>query len=144
MSASDCEKVQMALMAQDCDEQPAISASEIELHLTSCAVCRQEAEQMRQLDAMLKRQRRREYDVELWPAIQRQISLQPTRSTSWRPFAALALLLITYRAFEMIAPNPPVLLFNLAPLAIMVGLFVLIRENPFRINSELVMEMSDE
>jgi hypothetical protein len=142
MRVSNCEKVQRAIM--ECDEQTAMSTSEIDLHIKSCTVCRQEAEQLRRLDGMFKRHRRREHDVELWPAIQRKISLQPTRSTSWRPFAVLAVLLLTYRALELIAPNPPILLFNLVPIAIVFGLFALIRENPFRINSKLVMEMNDE
>lgn len=137
---NSCEDIQMAIMAQDEDQQGPVSRAEIETHLTTCDSCKQQVEDLRQLDGMLMRQQRREYDVELWPAIQRQLSSQSTNA-GWQPFAVIALLLTTYKVFEMVAANPPVLLFNLVPLVLMFVLFAVIKENPFRINSELVMEM---
>ena len=141
MRVDDCEEVQMAIMAQDCDEHATLSQDEITEHLASCNNCRQQSEQMRAVDLMLQRQNRREYDVDLWPAIQHRISLQPSKSARWQPFAVISLLLLAYKTFEMTAENPPALLFKLVPLILIVVLFVVIRENPFRINSELIMEM---
>ena len=141
MNANDCDKIQMSIMAQDCAEEALMSSSEIEMHLATCNSCRQEVEQTRILDLQLQRQKRRQYDVELWPAIQRQISSQSNTNARWQPFAAVALLLVTYKVIEMIAANPPVFLFNLVPLVLMFALFAVIKENPFRINSELSMEM---
>ena len=137
---NNCEDIQMAIMAHDDDQQGPISRAEIETHMATCDACKQQVEELRQLDGMLMRQQRRQYDVELWPAIQRQLSPQTTNA-GWQPFAVIALLLTTYKVFEMAAANPPVLLFNLVPLVLMFVLFAVIKENPFRINSELVMEM---
>ena len=139
MSVNNCEKVQMARMAHDSNEQAAMSPDEIAAHIATCEDCRQQTEQLRALDLMFERHTRRQYDADLWPAIQRRISSQT--STSWTPFAVVCLLLGAYKMFEMVADNPPALVFNLVPVLLMFALFVVIRENPFRINSELMMEM---
>jgi predicted anti-sigma-YlaC factor YlaD len=141
MRVNECEQVQMAIMAQDCSEQPTLSQDEIAAHMDNCNECRQQTEQTRAVDLMLQCQNRREYDVNLWPAIQERISFQSDKGARWQPFAVISLLLLAYKTFEMTAENPPALLFKLVPLILIFGLFVVIRENPFRINSELIMEM---
>ncbi|HLA10343.1 MAG TPA: hypothetical protein VJ023_07085 [Pyrinomonadaceae bacterium] len=140
MSMLDCEQVQLANMAESAGEELPIPAEQVALHMAACENCRKQAEQLRDLDQMLASQVRRNQNVDLWPVIQHQIGVQPEAGASWKPFAAMALLLAGYKLFEMSAAQEPALLFNLVPLILMTGLFVLIKENPFRINSELMLE----
>lgn len=140
MSVIDCEQVQMAKMAESAGEESPISAEQIALHMAACEDCRKQAEQLRDLDQMLTLQVRRDQDADLWPVIQQQIAVQHGPNASWQPFAVVALLLAGYKLFEMFASQGPTLLFSLVPLILMIGLFVLIKENPFRINSELILE----
>ena len=58
----------------------------------------------------------------------------------WQPFALIGLLLVIYKLLEMLPARDPGMAFKLVPLVIVALLFVLIRENPFRINTELVLE----
>lgn len=58
----------------------------------------------------------------------------------WKPFALIGLLLVIYKLLEMLPARDPGMAFKLVPLVTVALLFVLIRENPFRIDIELVME----
>jgi hypothetical protein len=78
--------------------------------------------------------------VDLWPAIENRIAKRSNSVIGWRPFALIGLLLVIYKLLEMLPARDLGLAFKLVPLVIVAFLFVLIKENPFRINTELVLE----
>ena len=59
---------------------------------------------------------------------------------SRQPFAVVGLLLVINKLLEMLPTRDLGIALKLLPLIIVGLLFVLIKENPFRINTELVME----
>jgi hypothetical protein len=79
----------------------------------------------------------REQHVDLWPAIENRIT---KRVLGWQPFALIGVLLVIIKLLEMLPAHDLGIGIKLVPLVIVALLFVLIKENPFRINTELVME----
>ena len=131
MKELTCEDVLMAQM-DDGD----FSKQQLSTHIASCANCQHELKQLQALDQLLASHTLSEPHVDLWPGIETRIA----KRTSWQPFAVIGLLLVIYKLLEMLPAHDPGMAFKLVPLVIIVLLFVLIRENPFRINTELVLE----
>ena len=136
MKELSCEAVLMAQMATADGEEPEISKELLTAHIAGCANCLHELKQSQALDHVLAGQTLSESHVDLWPAIENRIA----RRLGWKPFALIGLLLVIYKLLEMLPTREPGMAFKLVPLVIVALLFVLIRENPFRINTELVME----
>ena len=137
MKELSCEDVLMAQMAVADGEEPAFSKEQLVAHIGACANCQHELKQSQALDHMLAAQTLVEPRVDLWPAIENRIA---KRTFGWKPFALIGLLLVIYKLLEMLPAEDPGMAFKLVPLVIVILLFVLIRENPFRINTELVLE----
>ena len=137
MKELSCEDVLMAQMAAADGEQPSFSKELLAAHMTGCANCQSELKQLLALDRVLVSQTVAEQHVDLWPTIEKRIG-KPV--LGWRPFALIGLLLIIYKLLEMLPARDLGLAFKLVPLVIVILLFVFIKENPFRINTELVME----
>ena len=135
MKELSCAEVLMAQMAAD--EAPGFSKEELAAHVAACADCQHELKQLDALDQVLARQTLSESQVDLWPAIENRIG---KRTLGWKPFALIGLLLVIYKLLELLPAEDPGVAFKLAPLVIVALLFVFIKENPFRINTELVME----
>jgi hypothetical protein len=132
-----CEDVLMAQMAVTDGEEPAFSKELLAAHVTGCANCQSELKQLLALDRVLASHAVAEQHVDLWPGIESRI----TKSVlGWRPFALIGLLLVIYKLLEMLPAHDLGLAFKLVPVVIVILLFVFIKENPFRINTELVME----
>lgn len=138
MKELTCEDVLMAQMAAADGEEPGFSKQQLSAHVAGCANCQHELKQLQVLDQLFTGQTLSESRVDLWPAIEKGISKRST--LSWRPFALIGLLLVIYKMLEMLPARDPGMAFKLVPLVIVVLLFVFIRENPFRINTELVLE----
>ena len=138
MKELTCEDVLMAQMAVADGEEPAFTKQQLSAHVAGCADCQHELMQLQALDQFFTAQTLSEPRVDLWPAIEKGIAKRP--ALSWRPFALIGLLLVVYKLLEMLPARDLGLAFKLVPLAIVVLLFVFIRENPFRINTELVLE----
>ena len=138
MKELSCEDVLMAQMAVADGEEPGFSKEELFAHIEVCASCRHELKQSQALDNMLAGQTLRESRVDLWPAIENRIAGRS--AIGWRPFALIGLLLVIYKLLEMLPARDPGMAFKLVPLVIVAVLFAFIRENPFRINTELVLE----
>jgi len=134
-----CEKVLMAMMAEADGEAIEISKEDLDLHLSSCENCRAEIARLNDLDTILQRSSRAEKSVNLWPSVSRGLDQSAVR-ISWQPFVIAVVLLIAFKLFEMIPKEDPGILIKVAPLVIFVSLMFLIKENPFKINSELVLE----
>ena len=136
MKELTCEDVLMAQMAAADGEEPAFSKAQLAAHMTSCANCQNELKQLLTLDRVLAGHTLPEPHVNLWPAIENRIA----KRANWQPFALIGLLLVIYKLLEMLPARDLGMAFKLVPLVIVTLLFVLIKENPFRINTELVME----
>jgi hypothetical protein len=137
MQKLNCEDVLRAQMAAADGEEPGFSKDLLAAHVAGCANCHHELEQLQALDQMLVGHTLSEPRVDLWPAIENRIA---KRALAWQPFALIGLLLVIYKLLEMLPARDPGMAIKLVPLVIVVLLFVLIKENPFRINTELVLE----
>lgn len=140
MQELSCEDVLMAQMAAADGEEPGFSKEQLAVHVAGCANCHRELERLQALDQVLTGYTLSEPHVDLWPAIENKIAKRTDSALRWRPFALIGLLLIVYKLLEMLPARDPGMAFKLVPLVIVTLLFVLIKENPFRINTELVME----
>jgi len=134
-----CEKVLIAMMAAADGESAPLSSDEIKAHLASCADCREEALRMQQVNELFGQAVRRESAVDLWPAIDRRLGRQSPRS-GWHAYAFVGVLLVGYKLFEMLPEADPGWAIKLVPLIIFGALLLVLRENPFKINTELVLE----
>ena len=137
MKELSCEDVLMAQMAAADGEQPEFSKELLAAHMAGCTNCQNELEQLQALDHVLAGHTLSEPHVALWPRIENRIA-KPV--LGWKPFALIGLLLVIYKLLEMLPARDLGFAFKLVPLVIVTALFVFIKENPFRINTELVME----
>jgi hypothetical protein len=135
-----CENVLMAQMAAADGEEPGFSREQLAAHLAGCANCQHELRQLQALDQLLTGHTLSEPYVDVWPAIQNRIAKPTGFVLGWQPFVLIGLLLVIYKLLEMLPARDPGMAFKLVPLVIVGLLFVLIKENPFRINTELVLE----
>jgi len=133
-----CEKVLIAMMAAADGESAELSVEEMKTHLSACEGCRDEAVRMQQLSDIFRGATRRESTTDLWPAIDERLG-QSSR-IDWRVYAVVGVLLLGYKLFEMLPEADPGWAIRLAPLIIFGALLLVLRENPFRINTELVLE----
>lgn len=140
MNEPNCEDVLMAWMAEIDGEKPLLSGEQPSLHINSCENCRRVIEQMLQADSLLKSQSRRQHDANLWPAVEKRLGSRAVPQIGVLPFVLLGVVFVAYKLLEMLSERAPGVVFKLVPLIVVVGLFVLIRENPFRINTELTLE----
>ena len=140
MKEPSCEDVLMAQMAAADGEESGFLEKQLAAHVAACANCQHELKQLQGLNQVLSGQTLAEPRVNLWPEIEKRIA-KPTGSyLGWQPFALIALLLVIYKLLEMLPANDPGMVFKLVPLVIAASLFVLIKENPFKINTELMLE----
>ena len=140
MNELSCEDVLMAQMAAADGEEAAFSKEQLTAHLTACVNCQHELKQLLALDHLLASQALADQPVDLWPVIENRIAKPGSSAIQWKLFALIGLLLISYKLLEMLPARDLGLAFKLVPLVIVILLFVLMRENPFRINTELMME----
>ena len=140
MKQLSCEDVLLSQMAVADGEEPEFAREQLAAHVTACANCQHELKQLQLLDQVLAGQTLAEPRVDLWPQIEVRIAAPASSILSWRPFALIGLLLVGYKLLEMLPARDLGLAFKLVPLIIVALLFVLIKENPFRINTELVLE----
>ena len=134
-----CEEVLMAKMAEADGETAELSPEDLELHLTACESCRTEVARMQELHSILQRSSRADASVDLWPAVNERLA-QPGMRISWMPFIVAVVLLLGYKLLEMVPEEDPGMLIKVAPLVIFGALMLFLKENPFKINSELVLE----
>jgi predicted anti-sigma-YlaC factor YlaD len=140
MNELNCEKILMAKMAEIDGEKPEISGEKMDLHMAACENCRREFEQIENIGNLFKRQTRRESNPNLWAGIEKQIEEKHTSPISSKPFVFLGVFLIVYKLLEMLPERDFGLVFKIVPLIFIVALFVFLKENPFKINTELTLE----
>lgn len=140
MNETNCEKMLMAKMADLDGEEMNLSSEEINVHLADCENCRREIERMQNVDKLFKRQIRRELSADLWSEIEERIVTEKTLPIGWRPLTILGVVLVGYKLLEIIPDRNFGLIFNLLPIVSAFALFVFLRENPFKINTEIMPE----
>jgi predicted anti-sigma-YlaC factor YlaD len=138
MNKENCEEIQIALMAVFDGETTDFSPEQLNAHLSGCANCRQEIDAMRNTFALLKNDERREQNVDLWSSIEPRIEAKAR--TNWKPFVVLGVFLIVYKLTEMLPETDFGFVFKLVPIVFVVALFAFLKENPFKINTELILE----
>lgn len=134
-----CEKVLIAMMAAADGESAELSPEEMKAHLSACEDCREETARMQQVNEIFREATRRESKIDLWPAVNGRLVQQSPR-IGWQVYAVVGVLLLGYKLFEMLPEADPGWAIRLAPLIIFGALLLVLRENPFRINTELVLE----
>ena len=139
MKESVCEEFLLAKMAELDGEAREGSTDE---HIAQCENCRLEFARMRTLNEMLDRQARLEHDIAMWQAVKARIS-SPAERASWQTFAVLATCLAALKVVSMSLQNDPGWLLGLVPLVFAAALFVLLRENPFKVSTELILESNN-
>ena len=142
MSELNCESVSMAAMAIADGYQPELSSDQIGTHLASCADCRRQLEQLQELSSLLDTQKRRLRTENLWQKIEPRLP-DVTRTSKSRvsaSFMSLGALLLGYRLLELVPDRHFNFLFKFVPVLLVIAAFGYLRENPFKINSELSLE----
>ena len=140
MTRINCENVLTAMLAELDGEETELSAEQKTLHLAECAGCRREFEQIQKTGDLLKRQARREMDADLWSAIEKRIEPKTAPRIGWQIFLALGAVLIGCKLLEMLPAEDFGWRLKIVPLIFVVALFGFLKENPFKINTELILE----
>src|SRR5262249_3628408 len=146
MNQVSCESVCVAAMAIADGEKPLIPAADVELHLAQCDRCRGEGERSKSVIDLLNEQRRREWTESVWGRVVERLSRRErarAASDHWPWLLLLGLFLAGYRVVVAALDLEPGLWLNLAPALLAIAVFGLLRENPFKVNSELHGPSSD-
>jgi hypothetical protein len=142
MNKENCDEILTALMAVFDGEETDFSPEQLNAHTAVCESCRGEIEAMQNTFNRLREQERRDFDADLWPAIAGEIAAgRGVEARPYRPaFLFLGLLLVGYKLLEMIPETDFGFVFKIVPIVLVVALFVFLKENPFKINTELILE----
>ncbi len=142
MKDMNCEDILIQKSALIDGEKAEFSDEQITEHLVSCEDCRQQIEQMEDTIGLLKRQKRREQSADLWSAIEKQINAESESilTVKWQPFVLVGVFLVIYKLLEMIPERDFGLALKVVPIILVAVLFGFLKENPFKINSELILE----
>lgn len=143
MNELSCESVCLAAMATLDGREAELSRETIESHLANCPACRDEVEQLEALEALLGAQKRREQTADVWSVVREQVTRDAPRrttSSSWFPFMVLGLLLLGYQLIELVPKADLGLVIKVVPVLIVVAVFAYVKENPFKINTQLRLE----
>lgn len=138
MNEMNCENILMAKMTEFDGEETEISAEMMNSHFSVCENCQSEIGQFQNVGDLLKKQMRHESNPNFWAAIEKRI--EKKNALTPKPFVFLGIFLLVYKLLEMLPERDFGLAFKIVPLIIVVALFVFIKENPFKINTELTLE----
>ena len=140
MNQVSCDSIRLAAMAVADGENPPIPAPDIELHLSTCDHCRSDVAQLNTLLKLLDGQRRRERTENVWDGIAADLrpkTAPQTTTDHWPWLMLLGLLVASYRVAVSTSNWEPSWWLKLAPILLVIAVFVLLRENPFKVNPEL-------
>ena len=143
MKDFDCETVRMAAMAVADGHPGKLEEAQIEAHIEVCGDCRGELEALGGLVKLLDLQKRRQSDQDLWRTLESRLFDQTERLAAdpnlkfWVP---IGLILLAYKLFEQIPDRHLALTYKLLPLLLVTAVFVYLKQNPFKINTELKLE----
>lgn len=143
MNTLNCETVRMAASASSDGRTESLEPAQLEEHLALCGDCRREVERLGELVRLLDSQKRRASNDQLWSGIAGRLAAQtPVRSTSrdFRLLVPTGVVLLAYKLFEQLAVHNTGFHMKLVPLLLVIAVFALVKENPFKINAELQLK----
>jgi predicted anti-sigma-YlaC factor YlaD len=142
MKNMNCEDILIQKMALIDGEAAEFSDQQIHEHLASCENCRQQIELLQNTSGLLNRQKRREQPADLWPAIERQINPESEAGfkMKWQIFVLVGVLFAVYKFVEMVPERDLGWALKIVPFVLVAALFGYLKENPFKINTELILE----
>ncbi|MDQ3749360.1 MAG: hypothetical protein M3367_10175 [Acidobacteriota bacterium] len=144
MKLDECEETILSAMAEMDGEPPLLSAERTAWHLSRCEGCRAEIKRQAVAVTLLQKQKRRTdtAEVNLWSEIEKRIDekavSEPVAQRQF--FLLLGAILVAYKLLEMLPVRDFGFSFKLVPVIFIVALFYLLKENPFKINTELKLE----
>ena len=133
-----CEEWRLAAMALADGEMPPVSRAEIEAHMGTCDGCRRAIEELQELARMWEGQRRPDYHVDVWPAIHDRLG-RPKRH--WLP--TLIVLLVLFRLADLLMDTSLTLWVQVVPVLMGAAAFAALRQNPFRIQTDLALKEAE-
>lgn len=138
----DCENILIQQLALIDGERSELSAEQIADHLAGCEKCRQEAAGLQNTIVLLKQQERRAPEANLWPAVEKRINAEAATilPVKWQPFALVGIFLVVYKLLEMVPERDFGWALKIVPFILIAALFGFLKENPFKINTELILE----
>lgn len=140
MKNMNCEEVLIQKYALLDGEETEIPADEINAHFEGCENCQKEFEQTKSAMAMLERQERRAPDADLWSAVEKRIAGKSGFAVKWQPFVLVGVLLVVYKLVEMLPERDLGSALKIVPVVLVALLFGFLKENPFKINTEMILE----
>ena len=140
MNKMNCEDILIQKSALLDGESADLSAEEINAHLETCENCRQEIERMENAVFLPERQKRRAPEADLWSAIETRIDAETATATKWQPFILLGAFLVVYKLVEMLPERDLGWALKIVPFVLIAAVFGFLKENPFKINTELLLE----
>jgi predicted anti-sigma-YlaC factor YlaD len=137
-----CEDILIQKLALLDGEKTELSAAQIDAHLAACENCRREVENLENTALLLKRRQRQAPDADLWPAVAKRIGAPPASGLTVKrqPFVLLGVFLVVYKLLEMIPERDFGWALKIVPFVLVIALFGFLKENPFKINTELILE----
>ena len=138
----NCEDILIQKMALLDGEKTEIAVAEIDAHAAACENCRREIERLEATAILLSSQKRQIPEADLWSAIESRIDAEPETALSvkWQPFVLLGAFLVVYKLVEMVPERDFGWALKLVPFVLIAAVFAFLRENPFKINTELILE----
>ena len=133
-----CEECRLAAMASVDGERSQASPAAIEAHLTACEECREQIEQLRELNRIWQGQGRANYQVDVWPKIESRMG----RSKGvWLP--VLGVLLVVFKLATLVPDRHFSLWLQVMPILMAIAAFAALRQNPFEIHTEIVFQETE-
>jgi predicted anti-sigma-YlaC factor YlaD len=133
----------MASSAASDSLRGSLEPAQLEDHLAQCDDCRREVERLGELMRLLDSQKRRVSGDQLWRGIEARLAAQTPATRASRDLRLLVptvVVLLAYKLFEQLAVHNTGFQIKLVPLLLVIAVFALLKENPFRINAELQLK----
>jgi len=124
-----------------------MSREQIDAHLSECSDCRREMDEFSVFKSLFDKQKRQVYGEDIWRGIAERLpktagTKQVSTSVS-HPFLPLGVFLIGYKLIEMVPDDNFGLWFKLLPIIFIAAAFGYLKENPFKINTQLRLESGE-
>jgi predicted anti-sigma-YlaC factor YlaD len=143
MSKKYCEKVRLSAMAILDGEASSLSEKVIDEHLKSCANCRHELEQQKEVIGSLDKQSRQFLTEDIYSRIVATIEESGAKLKGKQglcPFMMLGLILLSHKIIEVLPGFTSGLVMKLIPVVLVFVFFGLLKQNPFKVNQNLKLE----
>ena len=135
-----CEAVRIASGAESDGYEGTFEPAQLRDHLAQCSDCRREIEGLGELMHLLDSQTIRASTEQLWSGIDSRLKAHEPAvkaSRDLRLLAPMGVVLLAYKLFEQLEARNTGVQMKLLPLLLILALFALLKENPFKINANL-------